>query len=183
MTTTTWHLHGCGFGFWNAWGILEQRNPRRDVILEGVSGSALACVAYACHLDVDVQLAVCELLRPDMLRFGRVYATLRKWLECALPPNCVELCHRRNVHIVVRHLPSCRTVRVHRFRSRAHLIDTLLVSCSWFPKWYEGGWYIDAMVTWSNPSAQRISVTIVPYIPSRSVALQLYQNGLSSGHP
>ena len=168
------HCPGCAFGFWRSWGEMARTRPTN---VDCVSGSALAGVVYLCNLNVEEQLDLCAMLRPRT-RFWTFYATIRLWLDIALPADCAQLCNGR-LRIFLRKLPCFEVVVVDEWRDKKHLVDTLIACISWFPVGLHEGLCMDAITVRTHLPV--LPTKTVWYLPTRTEAKSLY-DGSQSEH-
>ena len=166
---------GCGFGVWHNWGVLKGMSPSDESIV-AMSGSALAVACYLCRLDVHRELDRCDALRKHI--WWAPKQTVRRWLQDALPCDCVALCAR--LRILARELPSGRVV-VLEWRTKDELIECLIASASvlcWHK--HRGRYYTDC-VTCTVPHDARLCNKRVYYVPSRRTAEQHFMLGMARG--
>lgn len=158
------HCPGCGFGFWYALGALETIRPSGQ--LTAVSGGALAAACYLCGLDSDVQLEACDRLRTDMITSWDLNGTIRTWLRSQLPEDCVERVRGRLV-VLVRRFPLLSVKRYDSWRSKNHLVDTLVAAAS--PLWplqVDGEWVIDCYDAAATPNDDVLPLKSCWYVPT-----------------
>lgn len=167
---------GCIFGFWYNWGVMQNFDIETTYFM-AISGSALAAVCSLCELDVKKQLDVCNSLRSMLFRL-KLHSVLLTWLESELPVDCHLRCTGK-LCILVRKLSTLEVTKFTSWRSKRHLIDTLIAACSPFIPYAVDDIYFIDCVRFACPEdythLPQSTCKMLP--PTKEVAKMMYLEG------